>query len=270
MAQLAHGSFRISLQYKDFRVYSKACHNCGISVYLIPLRKWHLISRKLVIAIDGPAASGKSTTARLVAERLGYLHVDTGAMYRAVALKVVRQNIPTDQKALIEALVAMTHVALQLQGNTLRVNLDGEDVTEAIRTPEISKAVSPVSTYPEVRRAMVREQRLLGANGGIVMDGRDIGTVVFPDADLKFFMVAGLEARARRRQEELAAKGTILPLDAVLEEIRERDARDAGRAEAPLRRADDAIDVDTSAMTIDEQVGFVLDTVSRKLQESTN
>jgi CMP/dCMP kinase len=225
--------------------------------------------RKLVIAIDGPAASGKSTTARLVAERLGYLHVDTGAMYRAVALKVLHQGLGVEQKEDIEALMPATRVALTLKDGSLRVYLDGDDVTDAIRTPDVSKAVSPVSSYPGVRRAMVREQRLLGAEGGIVMDGRDIGTVVFPGADLKFFMVAGIEARARRRQQELAATGTVLPLDTVLEDIRERDARDAGRAEAPLRRADDAIDIDTSALTIEEQVRFVLDTVSRTMQEST-
>lgn len=221
-----------------------------------------------MIAIDGPAASGKSTTARLVAERLGYLHVDTGAMYRAIALKVLRKGIGMEERERIEALMPTTHVAMQLKNGALRVFLDGEDVTGAIRTPDVSKAVSPVSGYPEVRRAMVREQRLLGAEGGIVMDGRDIGTVVFPDADLKFFMVAGIDARARRRQEELAARGTVLPLDAVSVDIQERDARDAGRAEAPLRRADDAIDVDTSAMTVEQQVRLVLDTVSRKLQES--
>jgi len=227
-----------------------------------------LSSRKLVIAIDGPAASGKSTTARLVAGRLGYLHVDTGAMYRAIALKVLRKGIGMEEKERVESLMSTTHVALKLRDGTPRVFLDGEDVTDAIRTPDVSKAVSPVSGYAEVRRAMVREQRLLGAEGGIVMDGRDIGTVVYPGADLKFFMVAGIEARARRRQKELAAKGTDQPLDAVLVDIQERDARDAGRTEAPLRRADDAIDVDTSAMTIEQQVRFVLDTVSNKLQES--
>jgi CMP/dCMP kinase len=221
-----------------------------------------------VIAIDGPAASGKSTTARLVAERLGYLHVDTGAMYRAIALKVLREGIGTAEKERIEALMPTTHVVLKLKNGALRVYLDGEDVTDAIRTPDVSKAVSPVSGYPEVRRAMVREQHHLGSEGGIVMDGRDIGTVVFPDADLKFFMVAGIEARARRRQEELVAKGTVLPLDAVLLDIQERDARDASRAESPLRRADDAIEIDTSAMTVEQQVRLVLDTVSRKLQES--
>jgi CMP/dCMP kinase len=190
-------------------------------------------------------------------------------MYRAVALKVLRHKIGTDDEARIKALVKATHVALKLQNAALHVMLDGEDVSDAIRTPEVSKAVSPVSSFADVRRAMVREQRLLGAEGGIVMDGRDIGTVVFPDADLKFFMVAGIEARAQRRQQELAEKGTVLSLDAVQEDIRERDARDASRSEAPLRRADDAIDVDTSAMTIDEQVRFVLDTVSKKLQETT-
>jgi CMP/dCMP kinase len=224
--------------------------------------------RKLVIAIDGPAASGKSTTARLVAERLGYLHVDTGAMYRAVALKVLKIGLDIGQKEEIEALMPATRVALSLRNGSLRVLLDGDDVTDAIRTPDVSKAVSPVSSYPAVRLAMVREQRLLGSEGGIVMDGRDIGTVVFPDADVKFFMVAGIEARAERRRLELATQGTHLPLESVLEDIRERDARDAGRAEAPLRRADDAIDIDTSAMTIEEQVRFVLETVSRKMQES--
>jgi len=190
-------------------------------------------------------------------------------MYRAVALKVLHQGLGVEQKEDIEALMPATRVALTLKDGSLRVYLDGDDVTDAIRTPDVSKAVSPVSSYPGVRRAMVREQRLLGAEGGIVMDGRDIGTVVFPGADLKFFMVAGIEARARRRQQELAATGTVLPLDTVLEDIRERDARDAGRAEAPLRRADDAIDIDTSALTIEEQVRFVLDTVSRTMQEST-
>jgi cytidylate kinase len=223
--------------------------------------------RKLVIAIDGPAASGKSTTAGLVAERLGYLHVDTGAMYRAVALKVLRQAIGVHERERIAALMPTTHVVLKLRNGSLRVMLDGEDVTDAIRTPEVSKAVSPVSGYPEVRRAMVREQRLLGAEGGIVMDGRDIGTIVFPDADLKFFMVAALEARALRRQKELAVAGTDLPLDAVLKDIQERDSRDAGRAVSPLRRADDAIEIDTSAMTIEEQVRLVLEQVSAKAQE---
>ncbi len=226
-----------------------------------------MTSRKLVIAIDGPAASGKSTTARLVAARLGYLHVDTGAMYRAFALKVLRRNIAIGDRQGIESLVAGTHVALALQGDVLRVFLDGEDVSDAIRSPEVSRAVSPVSGYPEVRRAMVREQRLLGAAGGIVMDGRDIGTVVYPDADVKFFMVAGIEARARRRQEELTGTGTAIPLEAVVQDIRERDARDAGRAESPLRRADDAIDIDTSALTIEEQVEIVLKAVSGILQE---
>jgi len=220
-----------------------------------------------VIAIDGPAASGKSTTAGLVAERLGYLHIDTGAMYRAVALKVLRQGIGVHERERIAALMPATHVVLKLRNGSLRVMLDGEDVTDAIRTPEVSKAVSPVSGYPEVRRAMVREQRLLGAEGGIVMDGRDIGTIVFPDADLKFFMVAALEARALRRQKELAVAGTDLPLDAVLKDIQERDSRDAGRAVSPLRRADDAIEIDTSAMTIEEQVRLVREQVSAKAQE---
>jgi CMP/dCMP kinase len=214
--------------------------------------------RRLVIAIDGPAASGKSTTARLAAARLGYVHVDTGAMYRAVTLKVLRAGIAPENDVAIAALLPSTHVQLKQTGNGLRVLLDREDVTEAIRTPAVTRAVSAVSSQRAVRDAMVREQRLMGKDGGIVLEGRDIGTVVFPDADLKFFMVAGIGARAQRRQEELAARGEQIPLEHLEHEIAERDSRDASRAESPLRRADDAIDIDTSDMTIEEQVAFVV------------
>ena len=223
--------------------------------------------RRLVIAIDGPAASGKSTTARLVAQRLGYLHVDTGAMYRAVTLKVLGAGVAPENRDGVRALMATTHVALEGQGGRLRVMLDGEDVSEAIRHPDVTRAVSAVSSLREVRSAMVREQRALGKDGGIVLEGRDIGTVVFPDADLKFFMVAGIEPRALRRQQELASNGTQLPLETLVREIQERDARDSGREESPLRRADDAITIDTSEMTIEAQVESVVGAVRKKLEE---
>jgi cytidylate kinase len=226
-----------------------------------------LKKRRLVIAIDGPAASGKSTTAWLVAERLGYLHVDTGAMYRAVTLKVLRAGVAPENRDGVCALMATTHVAMEERGGRLRVTLDGEDVTEAIRHPDVTRAVSAVSSLREVRSAMVRVQRALGKDGGIVLEGRDIGTVVFPDADLKFFMVAGIEARARRRQQELASSGTQLPLETLVREIQKRDAHDSGREESPLRRADDAINIDTSEMTIEAQVENVVRFVQRKLEE---
>jgi len=217
-----------------------------------------LNQRKLVIAIDGPAASGKSTTARLVAERLGYLHLDTGAMYRAVAAKVLRLGINPEDAGSVLAMMPHTHVELRLAGGSLKVLLDAEDVTEEIRSQTVTRAVSPVSSIPGVREAMVREQRRLGAEGGIVLEGRDIGTVVFPDADLKIFLVAGLEARARRRREELEARGTPAPLDTVLRELQERDRFDSTRNASPLRKAADALELDTSDMTIQEQVDAVV------------
>jgi cytidylate kinase len=216
---------------------------------------------KLVIAIDGPAASGKSTTARLVAEKLGYVHVDTGAMYRAVTLKVLRAGIrPADGEG-IGRLLATTHMVLRREGEVTRVLLDGEDVTAEIRSPDVTRTVSAVSRHRPVREAMVREQRRMGSEGGIVLEGRDIGTVVFPDADLKFFMIAGIEARGRRRGEELRARGISPDMNGLIEEIRERDSLDSTRAESPLRKAEDAIEIDTSDLTIEEQVRVVVERV---------
>jgi cytidylate kinase len=217
----------------------------------------------LVIAIDGPAASGKSTTARLVADRLGYVHLDTGAMYRAVTLKILRAGINPEDRTAIAELLASTHIELRRSGANLDVYVDGECVTEEIRDPAVTRAVSAVSRHREVRAAMVREQRLMGAGGGIVADGRDIGTVVFPDADLKFFVIANLETRALRREKELAARGVQATREHLAREIRERDELDSAREESPLRRAPDAIEIDTSALTIDDQV----DVVVRKVRE---
>jgi cytidylate kinase len=217
-----------------------------------------LRTKELVIAIDGPAASGKSTTARLVAAALGYVHVDTGAMYRALTLKALRQGVSPEDQDAVSSIAESSHVELRDDGGTVHVLLDGEDVREAIRTPEVTNAVSLVSSYPRVRSVLVREQRAMGKNGGIVMDGRDIGTVVFPDADIKFFMVAGIDARARRRRLELRAKGIEADEAELSRQIAGRDLQDSTRDQSPLRRADDAIDVDTSGMTIDEQVAFVV------------
>jgi cytidylate kinase len=229
-----------------------------------------LSPRKLVIAIDGPAASGKSTTAKLVAERLGYMHVDTGAMYRAVTLKVLRRELAPNDIDGIARMMGSTHVELRDSGPALQVLLDGEDVTEEIRGARVTKAVSAVSGLRKVREAMVREQRRMGAKGGIVLEGRDIGTVVFPDADLKFFVVARIGARARRRHAELWAKGIDAGYDALVQDIEERDRKDSTRAESPLRRAPDAIDLDTSEMTIRQQVDFVVRRVEEKLAKGSD
>lgn len=224
--------------------------------------------RKLVIAIDGPAASGKSTTARLVAERLGYVHVDTGAMYRAVTLKVLRAGLSPEDRESIAALLTTTRVELRNMGGALRIFLDGVDVTGPIRTQEVTRAVSAVSRLREVRTAMVREQRAMGKDGGIVLEGRDIGTVVFPDADLKFFIIAGIEARALRRQRELQEKGTRADLEELKREIAERDRLDSSRAESPLRKAEGAIEIDTSDLSIEEQVNQVVTIARERMGES--
>jgi CMP/dCMP kinase len=243
----------------------KGVARCAVFSYILFSREFDPVTEhRLVIAIDGPAASGKSTTARLAAGRLGYIHVDTGAMYRAVTLKVLRAGIAPEDATAVAALLPTTHVQLTQSAQGLRVLLDGEDVSDAIRTPAVTRAVSAVSSQRLVREAMVREQRLMGKDGGIVLEGRDIGTVVFPDADLKFFMVAGIRARAQRRQEELAARGEHIALEGLEKEIAERDARDASRTESPLRRADDAIDIDTSDMSIEEQVAFVVKMVEAR------
>jgi cytidylate kinase len=217
-----------------------------------------LSRRKLVIAIDGPAASGKSTTARLAAEALGYLHIDTGAMYRAVTLAALRAGVDPGDAGAMQDLVARLRVEERQTGGSRRVFLNDEDVTDRLRTPEISRAVSGVAALPVVRAAMVREQRRMGAGGGVVLEGRDIGTVVFPEADLKFFLIAGIDARARRRSRDLEAIGERPDLDRLREEIEERDRLDSTRSASPLRQAENAILLDTSDLTIPEQVDVVV------------
>lgn len=223
------------------------------------------ILKKLVIAIDGPAASGKSSTSRLVAKRLGYLYIDTGAMYRAVTLKVLREKIdPADSDA-VGSLAERSAVCLEQSGDDLAVILDGEDVSGMIRTREVTAAVSAVSAIEKVRTVMVREQRKLGRRGGVVMDGRDIGTVVFPDADLKIYMIADVSVRALRRQKDLKQAGTFVDHQTLIEEIVVRDRKDSGRAVSPLRKAEDAVALDTTGMTIDEQVEYIVKIAFRML-----
>lgn len=221
----------------------------------------------MIVAIDGPAGSGKSTTARCVAEKTGWLYLDTGAMYRAAGLAFLRQEAPFTAEAAARVMSA-AEVDLAPHPGGLRVLLDGEDVTDAIRTPEASRAASQAATLAPVREKLVEAQRRIArreveAGGGVVLEGRDIGTVVFPDADVKFFLTADLAARARRRHAELAEKatagGTDAPaLGAVSDDLDERDRRDASRALAPLRPADDAVHLDTTALSVEEQVGRVL------------
>jgi cytidylate kinase len=207
------------------------------------------LSKRVIVAIDGPAGSGKSTLARRIAERLGYLYIDTGAMYRAVALWALRNGTSLEDHHRLETLAESATIHLF---SDHAVFLNGEDVTEAIRAPEISQAASRVSAIAGVRRAMVRKQREMAELTSVVMEGRDIGSVVFPDAEVKIFLDADVEVRGGRRLAELAAKGVETTRDQVLQEMRERDQRDRSRAEAPLMQAPDAMYVDTSGLTIEQ------------------
>ena len=222
------------------------------------------------IAIDGPSGAGKSTVARRVAQRLGYLYIDTGAMYRAVGLKVMRERLPWDQ---VDAVVeAARHARIELRAGSrgLRVILDGADVSEAIRTEAVGQAASRVSSIPGVRKILVRAQQELGRRGGVVMEGRDIGTKVFPEAELKIFLDASEPTRARRRFTQHRHKREALNLEGILEEIRQRDRRDRQRADSPLAQARDALYLDTSNQTVDEVVEKILEMVRVVEGESGN
>jgi CMP/dCMP kinase len=213
---------------------------------------------KLIIAIDGPVGSGKSTLARRVAELMGYVYIDTGAMYRSIALKALRRGVPLESAGPLTALAGETRIDLRAQDGGQQVFLDGEDVTSAIRTPEVAQAASKVAVIPGVRRVLVAEQRRAGGQGGVVMEGRDIGTVVFPDAELKIFLTASPEIRAERRWREHQQKGDAIDLARTLDEIRERDRRDREREDSPLVRAKDAVVVDSTAMEPEEVARLVV------------
>ena len=205
---------------------------------------------KINIAIDGPSAAGKSTIAKKLAEKLGYVHLDTGAMYRCTALKAVRSGIALDDAASVCAMLEDTDIRLLSTGE---VFMDGEDVSQAIRTDENSLAASAVSKLPKVREELVRRQQKMAEEKGYIMDGRDIGTVVLKDAEVKIFMTASPEARAERRYKQNIAKGIpTSDIATIAEEIRQRDYEDTHRAASPLKKADDATEIDTSYMTIEE------------------
>ncbi len=213
----------------------------------------------MIIAIDGPAGSGKSTTAKLVAQRLGIVHLDTGAMYRAVTLKALRAGIDVDDIEALEGMVGRTQISFSGAPPDMKVWMDGEDVTSAVRSDQVTRRVSDYCRPKVVRDAMVRQQRSLAKAGSLVCEGRDIGTVVFPDADLKFYIVASVEARARRRRKDFEELGVTKSIEELSEEIRERDLKDSSRALSPLRKADDADEVDTTHMTIEEQVQYIIE-----------
>ncbi|MFQ6611977.1 MAG: (d)CMP kinase [Fidelibacterota bacterium] len=217
----------------------------------------------MIIAIDGPAASGKSTTARLVAERLGFTYLDTGAMYRAVTLAVIRNNIPLNNEESISALLDSLELRFLQQAGEQHLIMNGRDVSSEIRSGRVTEKVSAVSALPVVRQAMVKIQREIGSENDCVVEGRDIGTVVFPEAEYKFFIKADYETRARRRQKDLMNLGEYPSLDILVDDLKKRDQWDSSREFSPLKKAENAIELDTTNRTIEEQVNFVVNLVEK-------
>jgi len=216
---------------------------------------------RLIIAIDGPSGAGKGTISRTLSQALGYRHIDTGAMYRAVGWKARLEGIALDNEAGVAAVASRADLIVE----NGRVEIDGHDVTRAIRTPEVDKIAAAVARLPRVREVLVARQRELGMGGGVVMEGRDIGTVVFPNADVKIYLDASAEERARRRATDVAHTGSQAGQAAVAEAIAARDRSDTTRAASPLTRATDAVPIDTTAMPIDAVVARVMELVRQKL-----
>jgi len=222
----------------------------------------------VIIAIDGPAGSGKSTTSKLVANRLGISHLDTGSMYRAITAYFIKNSYSLDS---IDVSSVMDSIDLEISDSSDResVFLNGEDVTDRLRSNEVSKLVSDISSVKEVRAKMVRIQRRISSNKSIVIDGRDIGTVVFPDAKFKFFITASIDSRAKRRFDELQESDSNVTLEQIEEEIKSRDHFDTTRDNSPLKKAEDAITIDTTHLSISEQVNMILEIINNN-QENPN
>ncbi len=225
------------------------------------------MSKQISIAIDGPAGAGKTTVAREVARRLGLKYIDTGAMYRAAAWKSLQLGIPLDDEDRIVAMVERMEMHFEVRKDCSLIVADGVDVSKAIRTPEVTRLSSPISAIPGVRKRLVALQRAMGGEGGCVMEGRDIGSVVMPNADVKVFLTASAEVRARRRCEEMLQAGMQADLPTLEKEIRERDHRDSTRAHSPLVRVPDAVEVNTDGLTIEQVIDEVLALCRERMSE---
>ena len=220
---------------------------------------------KLQVAIDGPASAGKSTVAKLVATRFSYIYCDTGAMYRSTTLKAIRNNLPLDDEQVILKMLNDTEITLEPGEKQQKVFLDGNEVTNDIRQEDVTNNVSTVASLGAVRAELVERQQEIAAKGGIVMDGRDIGTTVLPNAEVKIFLIASVEERADRRFKDNEEKGIHVPLEQLKKEIEERDYKDSHREVSPLTKAADAIEIDTTSMSIDQVVDAISDEINKKL-----
>lgn len=221
----------------------------------------------MTIAIDGPSGAGKSTVGRALAKRLRYLYIDTGAMYRAVALKVMEKALAEGEESRLSALISSLDITFVERGKETSVLCDGKDVTEAIRSPEISRLASDISRNKIVREALVQKQREMGRGGGVVLEGRDIGTVVFPDAEVKFYLDADTEERGKRRFKELVEKGMKVDFNDTLEEVKKRDHSDMNRAISPLRKAGDAFFIDSTGRRVEEILEEMVQRVMARQRE---
>ncbi|MEI5907171.1 (d)CMP kinase [Bacillus spongiae] len=226
------------------------------------------MSQNLRIAIDGPAAAGKSTVAKILAESLSYIYIDTGAMYRALTYKAIKEKINVHDESLMADLIHESVISLQPGKETQLVFLDGHNVTDEIRTNEVTNSVSIVAKHGLVRREMVKRQQALASKGKVVMDGRDIGTHVIPDAEVKVFLLASVEERAKRRHEENISKGFSSDLEKLKEEIAKRDKLDSEREISPLKKAEDAIEIDTTSLSIQGVVGKIMNLVLERKENA--
>jgi cytidylate kinase len=222
--------------------------------------------KRLTIAIDGPSGAGKSTVARLLAKRLGYVYIDTGAMYRSVAFRVKEKSISLKDESALNQLASSLHIAFVTEGEQTHVFCDGEDITSAIRTPEISRLASSISKQKGVRKALVQMQREMGKEGGVILEGRDIGTVVFPGAEVKFYLDAESDERVRRRYDEMVEKGVKVDFKETEEELVQRDHNDMHRIHSPLKKADGALFIDSTHRSVEEVVEEMVRMVKAKVK----
>lgn len=221
------------------------------------------MTKNIAIAIDGPAAAGKSTVAKMVAQKLAYIYIDTGAMYRALTLKAMNQSVSVNDEMALYSLLGNTSINLKQKNQEQVVELDGEDVTREIRSQTVTNHVSHVAQHPLIRKEMVKRQQILAQKSGVVMDGRDIGTHVLPDAEVKIFLIASVDERAKRRHEENLEKGFQSDLEELKQEIEQRDLLDSKREVAPLIKADDAIQIDTTSLSINDVCQSILNEVEK-------